>query len=111
MSRCRKSDVRSRALPRTTTCVECETVGGVGVGEVNENASANREREQRQGGGVAIGIEKSLTYRDLSDLIPPAFAELEALLVQVVHECFEVLVLNVYASHFSRKRKLFAPLG
>ena len=64
----------------------------------------------RLGGGVAIGVEKSLVLRDLSDLIPTTLADLEVLLVKVVHEHFELLVCGVYASHFGRKRRLFAPL-
>ena len=39
------------------------------------------------GGGVAIGIDRILTFRNLSHLIPQHVAqELETLLVQVVHE-------------------------
>lgn len=60
---------------------------------------------------MAIGVQKSLIFRDLTALIPDSFSDLEFILVQVVHECFELFVLNVYVNHFSRKRKLFAPLG
>ncbi len=39
-----------------------------------------------RGGGVAIGIDKNLTYRDQSHLIPENLHEgLEMVFVQVVH--------------------------
>ena len=53
----------------------------------------------REGGGVAIGIEKNLTFRDQSSLIPDSLLDLEMVFVQVVHAHFELYALNVYVSN------------
>jgi hypothetical protein len=58
---------------------------------------------------VAIGIAKALVYRDLSGLIPILLNDLEAVLVQVVHEHFELFVLNIYMNYYQRKHRLLAP--
>jgi hypothetical protein len=48
--------------------------------------SVNRG-DPKRGGGIAIGIDRILTFRNLSHLLPQHLAqELEVLLVQVVHE-------------------------
>jgi hypothetical protein len=40
-----------------------------------------------RGGGVAIGIDRILTFRDLSHLLPEQLSEaLEMVFVQIVHE-------------------------
>lgn len=52
----------------------------------DDDADDDSEEDDRFGGGVAIGIERSLIFRDLSSLIPTALAtDLEAVLVQAVH--------------------------
>jgi len=63
---------------------------------------------KRQGGGVAIGIVKSLTFRDLTNTVPESLGEaLELVFVQIVHEQFELYALNVYMPKYhSQKRKL-----
>jgi hypothetical protein len=50
------------------------------------HSHANKIRESTNhnkwlGGGVAIGIDKSLTYRDLSALIPEAIQDMEMVFV------------------------------
>jgi len=44
----------------------------------------NKVRESR-GGGVSIGLEKNLTFKVQSDLIPEELRCLEILLVQIIH--------------------------
>jgi hypothetical protein len=74
------------------------------------NSENEKDIKKRQGGGLAIGVERSLTYRDLSDIIPATFSEPETLLVQIVHECFEIYLLNVYINQYARKKKYLKPL-
>ena len=64
-----------------------------------------------RGGGVAIGIDRILTFRNLSHVVPPQLYDaLELVFVQVVHEQFELYALNVYLNSYNRKRKLLEPL-
>jgi hypothetical protein len=51
------------------------------VNKIRENTNQNKWLE----GGVAIGIDKSLTYRDLSALIPEAIQCFERVLILTVH--------------------------
>ena len=64
----------------------------------------------REGGGVAIGIEKNLIYRDLTPTIPDALQDLEMVFVQIVHSSFELYALNVYVSNYQQKKSLLKPL-
>ena len=65
----------------------------------------------RQGGGVAIGIAKSLTFRDVTATVPEALREaLELVFVQVVHEQFELYALNVYLSKYHKQKRLLRQL-
>jgi hypothetical protein len=102
-----------KPLPNTPSYnyISCVRGGGGGGEEEGEDAGKGKKESLRQGGGVAVGVERSLTYRDLSALIPPSLSELEAVFVQVVHECFELFLLNVYVSHYQHKCKLLAPLS
>ncbi len=36
---------------------------------------------KHKGGGVSVGIDRSLVFRDMSELIPPSLAALELVLV------------------------------
>ncbi len=57
---------------------------------------------------MAIRIYKYFIFRDQSHLIPASLdKKLEMVLVQVVHEQFEVDALDVYAI---RKKKYFRPV-
>jgi hypothetical protein len=76
-----------------------------------ENSSNEGKSTTRLRGGVAIGVEKSLVFRDLTALILHSFLDLQFVLVHFLNECFELFVFNVYVNHFSHKRKLFAQLG
>ena len=60
---------------------------------------------------MAIGLGKTLVYRDLSGLIPASLGGLEAVVVQVVHEQFELFVLNTYMNYYQLKHRLLAPLA
>ena len=62
------------------------------------------EHNSRQGGGVAIGVSKSLTFRNLTDSVPPALQSLEFVFVQVIHEQFELFALNVYLPRYKEQR-------
>ena len=68
------------------------------------------EHNSRQGGGVAIGVSKSLTFRDLADTVPPALQSLELVFVQVVHELFELYALNVYLPRYKEQGKMLPAL-
>jgi len=72
----------------------------------------NRTRDNPKcGGGVVIRIYKYFIFRDQSHLIPANLHEgLDMVIVQVVHEQFEVYALNVYANSYNRKKKYFRPL-
>ena len=62
------------------------------------------------GGGIAIGVCKQLTFRDLSKNIPEELSELEILFVQVVNSTFEMFVFNIYLSSYNKQKKLLKPL-
>ena len=66
--------------------------------------------DSRQGGGVAIGITKSLVFRDLTSTVPEALQALELVFVQVVHEQFELYALNVYVNKYHEKKSLLPAL-
>ena len=64
-----------------------------------------------RGGGVAIGIDKVLTFRNLSKIVPEHLYEaLEMIFIQVVHEQLELYALNIYLNSYTRKRKYLKPL-
>ena len=69
------------------------------------------DNNNRQGGGVAIGITKSLTFRDVTCTVPQALQEaLELVFVQVVHEQFELYALNVYLSKYQKQKRMLRQL-
>jgi hypothetical protein len=55
---------------------------------------------KRQGGGVSVGIDRLLVFRDISELIPPLLADLEIVFVQIVHDNFELFILNIYVNNY-----------
>ena len=57
---------------------------------------------QNKGGGVSIGIDARLTFRDLSQTTIPKFLLecFEMLLVQIVHNMFEIFIINIYISNY-----------
>ena len=64
-----------------------------------------------RGGRVAIGVDKILTYSNLTHLILAQINEqAEMIFVQIVHEQFEVFALNVYFNSYNRQRKYLKPL-
>jgi hypothetical protein len=49
-----------------------------------------------RGGGVAISVDRILSFLDLSHLLPANLSEsLEMIFVQIVHGWFELCALNV----------------
>jgi hypothetical protein len=63
----------------------------------------------RKGGGVAIGVDRNLTLRDLSNTIPEALRSLEIVLVQFVHQIFELYALCVYLNNYNNLRGYLKP--
>ena len=59
---------------------------------------------------MAIGVTKSLTFRDLTATVPEALQAIELVFVQVVHEQFELYALNVYINNYQQKKSLMPDL-
>lgn len=59
---------------------------------------------------MAIGVTKSLTFRDLTATVPEALQAIELVFVQVVHEQFELYALNVYINNYQQKKSLLPDL-
>ena len=69
------------------------------------------DNNNRQGGGIAIGIAKSLTFRDVTTTVPQALQEaLELVFVQIAHEQFELYALNVYLARYHKQKRLLKQL-
>ena len=59
---------------------------------------------------MAIGVDRSLTFRDLSNTIPEALNHLEMVFIQVVHQTFEMYAVCVYLSIYNSLRGYLKPL-
>ncbi len=59
---------------------------------------------------MAIGVDRSLTFRDLSNSIPEALRHLEMVFIQLVHQTFEMFVVCIYLINYSNLRGYLKPL-
>ena len=48
------------------------------------------------GGGLAIGVHKSMVFHDLRNLIPIELQELEIIFIKIAHPLFQLHLINVY---------------
>lgn len=70
------------------------------------NIVNNIRKVDQIGGGICIGIDNNITYRNLTHLIPESITkEIEIIFLQVINSDFELYITNVYINNFQKKKK------
>jgi hypothetical protein len=78
---------------------------------VNRLRDPDAKPESRQGGGIAIAIDRSLVYRDLTkQVIPVTLRDMEMVIVQIVNATFEIYAINIYIADYREQQGLLKTL-
>jgi hypothetical protein len=63
-----------------------------------------RGEDATLGGGIAIGIQKGIVFRDHTKTLPEKLQDQEILFIQAIHETFEAYLFNIYLPKPTGKR-------